>query len=174
MSGEQVKAQLKRIFIVMPSVKKWIEATDEPNATLNAWISMLEGCNSDDLEHVVSKVVSGELEAIGQWDKPDVLPRVLKRYASDRASRRNAKEHQQEKYHNNSRGLMSEVRKSKFGRFAISVGCLVREKKITKEQNDVLYYELRDWDRGGDIPQWLTNGEFDAAKAIQYANNHQN
>lgn len=173
MSGEQVKAQLKRIFIVMPSVKKWIEATDEPNATLNAWISMLEGCNMDDLEHIVSKVVSGELEAIGQWDKPDVLPRVLKRYASDRASRRNAKEHQQEKYHNNSRGLMSEVLQSKYGSFAVSVGYLVREKKITEEQNRILLDELSFWDKGGDMPEWFTNGEFDAAKAIQYANNYQ-
>ena len=124
----------------------------------------------DDLEHVVSKVVSGELEAIGQWDKPDVLPRVLKRYAIDRASRRNAKEHQQEKYHNNSRGLMSEVRKSKFGRFAISLGCLVREKKITREQNYIMFHELRNWDLVCGNVEWLTNGEFDAAKAIQYAN----
>lgn len=172
MNGDEVKAQLKRIFIVMPSVKKWIEATDEPNATLDAWISMLEGCDSADIEHIVSKVVSGELEPIGQWDKPDVLPRVLKRYASDRASRRNAKNDQREKYHNNSRGLMNEVRKTDFGKWAIRVGELVREKKITSEQNDVLYDELLAYDRGGDLPLWIHDGKFSAERAIEYATNY--
>ena len=172
MSGEQVKAQLKRIFIVMPSVKKWIEATDEPNATLDAWISMLEGCDSDDLEHVVSKVVSGELELIGQWDKPDVVPRVLRREANDIRSRRNAKAEQQEKYHNNSRGLMNEVRKTNFGRWAISVGELVREKKISREQNNILFDELLAWDRGGDLPLWICDGKFSASKAVEYATNY--
>ena len=172
MSGEQVKAQLKRIFIVMPSVKKWIEATDEPNATLDAWISMLEGCNSDDLEHVVSKVVGGELELIGQWDKPDVVPRVLRREANDIRSRRNAKAEQQEKYHNNSRGLMNEVRKTNFGRWAICVGELVREKKISREQNNILFDELLAWDRGGDLPLWISDGKFSASKAVEYATNY--
>ena len=172
MSGEQVKAQLKRIFIVMPSVKKWIEATDEPNATLDAWISMLEGCDSDDLEHVVSKVVSGELELIGQWDKPDVVPRALRREANDIRSRRNAKAEQQEKYHNNSRGLMNEVRKTNFGRWAISVGELVREKKISREQNNILFDELLAWDRGGDLPLWICDGKFSASKAVEYATNY--
>lgn len=172
MSGEQVKAQLKRIFIVMPSVKKWIEATDEPNATLDAWIQMLEGCNSDDLEHVVSKVVGGELELIGQWDKPDVVPRVLRREANDIRSRRNAKAEQQEKYHNNSRGLMNEVRKTNFGRWAISVGELVREKKISREQNNILFDELLAWDRGGELPLWISDGKFSASKAVEYATNY--
>jgi hypothetical protein len=172
MGKGKIWQQLERIFIAIPSIQKFVDSTDKPEKTMDAWISMLEGCDSDDLEHVVSKVVGGELELIGQWDKPDVVPRVLRREANDIRSRRNAKAEQQEKYHNNSRGLMNEVRKTNFGQWAISVGELVREKKISREQNNILFDELLAWDRGGDLPLWISDGKFSASKAVEYATNY--
>ena len=67
---------------------------------------------------------------------------------------------------------MNEVRKTEFGRWAISVGELVREKRITSEQNDILYDELLAYDRGGDMPLWIRDGKFSAERAIEYATNY--
>jgi hypothetical protein len=91
MGKGKIWQQLERIFIAIPSIQKFVDSTDKPEKTMDAWVEMLEGCDSDDLEHVVSKVVGGELELIGQWDKPDVVPRALRREANDIRSRRNAK-----------------------------------------------------------------------------------
>jgi len=168
MSSQEIKEQLRRIFVVMPSVKKWIEQTDEPNKTLDAWIAMIESCDISDVTHIVDEVVGGRLEPIGQWEKPDVLPRFLRREAAARRSRREDKQNQQQKYHSSSRGAMAYVRNTKTGNIAIYVGTLVKEKRLEEDQSSEMLDELMDWDKGkAPTPLWLVDGKVDLSRLEQ-------
>ncbi len=168
MSSQQIEEQLRRIFVVMPSVKKWIEQTDEPNKTLDAWIAMIQPCDIADVTHIVDEVVSGRMEPIGQWEKPDVLPRFLRREAAARRSRREDKQNQQEKYHNSSRGAMAAVTNTKTGRIAVDLGALAKEKRLDADQNGVMLDELMGWDKGkSPTPFWLVDGKIDLSRLEQ-------
>lgn len=168
MSSQEIKEQLRRIFVVMPSVKKWIEQTDEPNKTLDAWIAMIESCDISDVAYIVDEVVGGRLEPIGQWEKPDVLPRFLRREAAARRSRREDKQIQQQKYHSSSRGAMAAVTNTKTGRIAVDLGTLVKEKRLEADQNREMLDELMDWDKGkAPTPFWLVDGKIDLSRLEQ-------
>ena len=56
---------------------------------------------------------------------------------------------------NEHKGAMDFVRASRTGYIAIELGVMVKEKKITRDENDAMMAELMSWDKGGSEPAWV-------------------
>ena len=160
MNTEEARKQLQRVLTAFPSYRQWLESTSNPRATIDIWCEMLTDCHSIDVEAVVTKVVAGDLDLVGRYEKPDVLAKNLKREANEMRFRRTAKQTQQENYHGQSRGAMASVAGTTTGHWSIKLGQMVRSGSISKEQNDERMNELMEWDKEqGEKPEWMTEQE---------------
>ena len=163
MNATDARAELGRVLTAFPSFRQWLEGTDQPNTTLDLWCNMLADCDAGDVADVVSEIVSGNLDPVGRYEKPDALPKNIKREANDRRFKRQSKQTQQENYHGHSRGAMAAVRKMRTGYWSITLGYWVKQGKITEQENDVMLEELIEWDRNviagieTEKPDWMTN-----------------
>ena len=163
MNATDARAELGRVLTAFPSFRQWLEGTDQPNKTLDLWCNMLADCDASDVADVVSEIVSGNLDPVGRYEKPDALPKNIKREANDRRFKRQSKQTQQENYHGHSRGAMAAVRKMRTGYWSITLGSWVKQGKITEQENDVMLEELIEWDRNvingieTEKPDWMTN-----------------
>ena len=52
-------------------------------------------------------------------------------------------------------GAMDIVKSTTTGSIAVTLGQMVREKQLTREQNDEMMVELMAWDKGGERPEWF-------------------
>ena len=163
MNATDARAELGRVLTAFPSFRQWLEGTDQPNTTLDLWCNILADCDASDVAEVVSEIVSGNLDPVGRYEKPDALPKNIKREANDRRFKRQSKQTQQENYHGHSRGAMAAVRKMRTGYWSITLGSWVKQGKITEQENDVMLEELIEWDRNiingieTEKPDWMTN-----------------
>lgn len=163
MNATDARAELGRVLTAFPSFRQWLEGTDQPNTTLGLWCNMLADCDAGDVADVVSEIVSGNLDPVGRYEKPDALPKNIKREANDRRFKRQSKQTQQENYHGHSRGAMAAVRKMRTGYWSITLGSWVKQGKITEQENDVMLEELIEWDRNvingieTEKPDWMTD-----------------
>ena len=166
MNVTEARTELGRVLTAFPSYRQWLESTKQPNATLDVWCEMLTDCQHPDVSEVVTEIVAGDFDPVGRYEKPDALPKNIKREANDRRSRRHAKQTQQDKYHNRSKGAMQFVKDMPTGQWAVRLGAWVRENRITPQENKIMLEELIDWDRraqkhddGYQIkkPDWMTN-----------------
>ena len=163
MNVTDARAELGRVLTAFPSFRQWLEGTDQPNTTLDLWCNMLADCDGSDVADVVSEIVSGNLDPVGRYEKPDALPKNIKREANDRRFKRQSKQTQQENYHGHSKGAMAAVKKMRTGYWSITLGSWVKQGKITEQENDVMLEELIEWDRNviagieTEKPDWMTN-----------------
>lgn len=162
MKPAEARAELSRVLTVFPSYRQWLETTSKPKETLDAWCEMLGDCDASDVNQVVSEIVAGDLDPVGRYEKPDTLPKNIKREANDRRFKRKAKQEQLRNYHGQSKGAMKVVGDMVTGKLAIRLGTLVKAKQLTQEQNEEMLDELMDWDReveGGnkdaEKPRWF-------------------
>ena len=166
MNVMDAQTELSRVLTAFPSYRQWLQSTKQPNATLDVWCEMLTDCKHEDVKEVVGEIVSGDFDPVGRFEKPDALPKNIKREANDRRFRREAKQTQQEKYHGHSKGAMKAVGDMLTGQWSIKLGTWVKAGKITREENAIMLDELMEWDRKSnddDIdyeipkPDWMTN-----------------
>lgn len=163
MNATDARAELGRVLTAFPSYRQWLEGTDQPNTTLDLWCNMLADCDAGDVADVVSEIASGNLDPVGRYEKPDALPKNIKREANDRRFKRQSKQAQQENYHGHSKGAMAAVRKMRTGYWSITLGSWVKQGKITEQENDAMLEELIEWDRNiiagneTEKPDWMTD-----------------
>ena len=158
MKTAEARTELGRVLTVFPSYRQWLEATRKPKDTFDAWCEMLSDCDASDVSEVISEVVSGDLDPVGRYEKPDALPKNIKREANDRRFKRKEKQEQLRNYHGQSKGAMKMVGDMVTGKLAIRLGTLVKAKQVTPEQNEMMMDELMEWDRE------VRNGNKDAQK----------
>lgn len=155
MKPSSVKEQLARVFTTYPSYRAYLESLDDGNGTLDSWVTILSSCDTDDVRAVVDEIVNGTREPTGQYQQKDQLPFNIRAEAVDRRSRRNAKTDQQNRYHQPRERSLGKYGRRETSRLAVTLGWMVRERKLTRDQNDVMMDELLQWDKGGDEPHWL-------------------
>lgn len=158
MTIDDARALMKRLFIAYPSYRRWLEETDSPQETLQCWLETLAACDMADVSDVVDEIISGDLEGISRYEKPDSLARNIRREANERRGKRTARATQFKKYlAKDSSGAWNIVSKSKTGRVAVTLGEMVKAGEITKEVNDRRMFELDVWDKGGPEPAWMSD-----------------
>lgn len=156
MTPGQARHQFSRVFTVFPSYRSYLESLDDGNATLDSWCQMLSGCDESDVEAVVDDIVSGVLEAVTRYQKPDQLPFNLRAEAADRRSKRTKRVEQEEKYHKPVRSRANDwVRNQRTGRIAVDLGERVRRGELSREENARRMDELLEWDKGRGTPSWI-------------------
>lgn len=85
--------QIKRVLVVYPSLREWInKESGDPAGTLEAWGCMLSTCDDRDVIGVVDLIRTGEIEPKGQYDTKDVLPRIIRRESINRGRDRERRE----------------------------------------------------------------------------------
>src|SRR6056297_459159 len=149
MTIDEAKAQLKRVFVVFPSYREWLEKMENGNDTLNAWCRMISSCDLFDVSSVVDEIVEGRREPTTQFQKPDALPRNILEESRTRRGRRSDSERQFVKYHQ--AATEARCRDPKFGlawRAGLRLGKLVRDGKLTTEQNKDRMALVLDWLNG--------------------------
>lgn len=156
MTTEEARSELRRVFVAYPSYRQWLEAMEGGRETMNAWCEMLTGCDIVDVQAVVSRIVSGDIEPVGRYDKPDALPRRIREEAISRRSQRVAKAQQVSKYHTSMEKLRDNDGKFAYAHHeAIRLGTLVRDGELSKSENDRRMAVLSDWAfRCGPKPDW--------------------
>ncbi len=153
----QAENQFLRVFTAYPSYRPFLESAGDSNATLDAWCKIISECDEDDVEAVVDEIISGKREAVGRYEKPDLLPFNLRAEAMARKTKRVNAQNQDEKYHQPVR----EKRLGAYGRketssLAVKLGAMVKAKKITREEGaERLDYLIDVWDKGGEDPEWI-------------------
>jgi len=145
------------VFTVYPSFRTYLESLDDGAATLESWIRILALCDEEDVQGVVDEICDGLREPVSKFQKPDQLPFNLRAEACDRRAKRTKATEQDEKYHQPIRSKANQwLRQQRTGRIAIQLGVLVREGKLTREENDRRMDELLEWDKGRlTAPAWL-------------------
>lgn len=160
MTAEEAEEQLKRVFTAFPSYRQFLRQLDEPNATLDAWIGMLTGCDLGDVTKVVDQMVSGDMDPTSQYQKPDMLPRNIRSAANELRVKRNDRRRQEVKYHQAIDRM--KTADDKFG-FAIReshrIGVMAREKRIDRDEKKRRVEILCAWYRGESIDlDWVLSG----------------
>ena len=157
MTETEAKEQLLRVFTAYPTIRRELEGMQTGNETLKAWCLMLVHCDIDDVRSVVDEIVSGDREPYGRFEKFDSTPRMIRAEANDRRSKRNARQKQQDKYHDACNSLRASDRKlGKYWRVAMQLGILTRDRVLTSDENEEMMSALRQWYlRGADYPQWI-------------------
>lgn len=153
MTEQQSREQFKRLFIAYPSYRQWIESQESAQETFSVWVGMLRDCDQSDVIRIIDGIVSGDIEPVSRYEKPDMLPRNIKRLANDLKSQRNERARVSNLC--SSRGAMAAVGQWETGHIAIVLGTMVRSGEITKEENDKRMIELMAWDKGGERLPWM-------------------
>lgn len=160
MEATEARIELARVFEVYPSYRDMLERMPEGRGskTLDAWCSMLVGCESNDVKFVISLICSGDMEPTEKYEKPDKLARNIRIAANERRSVRNAKRRQLAEYHQE----IERAPDDSITRFMMAMresrrlGILVREGDLEKVENDRRVAVLQSWStNGGETPEWM-------------------
>lgn len=161
------RRELFKIAKFYPTLAGLLAKTVTPNSDDKygtVWCRTIdEACiDADHFCNVCDEFSSGSLDLPEPADR---LCREIIREVRWRTAEENRKLEQFEKYHQTKpTNAMSKVRNDGvYGWWAIELGRMVRDGKITREQNDERMKELRDYDRGKrDLPSWCGAGRPDA------------
>lgn len=152
MTSEQTQRLIERLMNVFPSFGAWVEK--HSSQLREVWRSVLAHANFDDASLVVEKLVCGEIEMPANYEY-DRMAILIRKEAGRMTAARNERKTQFEKYL--SHGAMEFVKRDKTGSIAVMIGQMVREKRISKEDNDLMMLELIAWDKGGEFPKWMND-----------------
>jgi hypothetical protein len=89
MTTDEAKSIYNRLFTAFPHLKAYLDNTDNPQATFDAWKRMLSHSRLDDAENALDKIFGGSCEVPTKpWDMGTLavwLRSVIGRVADDRA-----------------------------------------------------------------------------------------
>ena len=150
MTENQGKEQLQKVLVAYPSYREWLRGTETPNETFDAWCGMLAGCDAKDVSAVVSAIVRGDKPPVDKYDKPDALPRRIREAANLIRSKRNESKRVDVLLHQACDiARTADPRLAYYWRSALWLGNQVRDKRITKAENDYAMQTLSGWYRNG-------------------------
>lgn len=110
--------------------------------------------NVDHFCNVCDEYASG---SINMPDPSDRLCREIIKETRRRTSEEQRRLEQFQKYHNkkNAGAIMKSVRDDGlYGWYSIELGRMLRDKQLTQEEHDEKFNQIRDYDRGGELPDW--------------------
>ena len=150
MTENEAKTEIQKVLVAYPSYREWLRSTDTPNETFAAWCGMLAGCDAEDVSAVVSAIVSGDKPPVEKYDKPDALARRIREAANAIRSRRNERKRTDNLLHAAcDEARAADPRLGYYWRSALWLGNQVRDKRITKAENDYAMQTLSGWYRNG-------------------------
>lgn len=166
---DQAKAELRRVFVVYPSFRQILNQSESPQETLDGWASMLLFCDLDDIKDSIGKIVSGDVEPVGQYEKADCLPRKIRSMANDLRSARNERRRMDGLHVQATEPTSKDARFMAAMRESRRLGMLVRDKGFRRSQNAILVDQISKWLSGNEkqLPYWFGKSErvlSDAAK----------
>lgn len=119
----------------------------------NYWAGMLESCEKSYVEEVCEDYCDGFIRIPDQMDQ---LIYDIRAEAISRRQRELDKFVQHQRYHVKPINTWEYVRQDKIGNIAIRLGVAVREKRLSKEDNNLMMDELFAWERGEiSEPEWV-------------------
>jgi hypothetical protein len=139
MTTDEAKSIYNRLFTAFPHLKAYLDNTDNPQATFDAWKRMLSHSRLDDAENALDKIFGGSCEVPTKpWDMGTLavwLRSVIGRVADDRAKleRQAARDE-----HIREAKQVKQGKRLNFGqawRIAVASGACKRRGEITKERN---------------------------------------
>ena len=159
MGPEQAGEQLKRVIIAYPSIREFLASTDRggtKNETFIVWCKMLSGCDERHVTEVVDEIVAGQRAPWSRFQKPDTVARNILEEASSRRNRSRQRESQQKNYLDAIKSIReNSPRFAKAWRASCALGRMVRDGKISKEENGFRMRILSAWfETGCDEPDW--------------------
>lgn len=151
-----IKAQLKRIFVPYPSLGDWLNDHKDPVETLDAWCGMFRNCTEEIFREVIDDIVSGVIDPLESYDKPDALPRRIRDHYKKRRTKQVDKQLSNAiREQARSDGAWKTVERSQAGSVAIKLGSMVKAGLITREENDLRMVDLFAYLHGRQkAPKW--------------------
>lgn len=145
MTTDEAKAIYTRLFTAFPHLKAYLDNTDDPQATFDAWKRMLSASRLDDAEKALNKIFGGSCEVPTKpWDMGTLaiwLRSIIGRVADDRAKQERQSARDQ---HIREANYVKKGRKLNFGqawRIAVAAGACKRRGEITAERNaEIMQY----------------------------------
>lgn len=145
MTTDEAKAIYNRLFTAFPHLRSYLDKTDNPQATFDAWKRMLSASRLDDAEIALEKIFGGQCEVPTKpWDMGVLavwLRSVIGRVADDRAKveRQLARDE-----HVREANQVKQGRKLNFGqawRIAVAAGACKRRGEITAARSsEIMQY----------------------------------
>ncbi len=154
MTEQQIQSVLTSLFDAFPTLAEFYRRNRETMKP--AWVKALSYADYADTVTIVDRMICGELDMPANYEY-DRIAIILRRESGLITSERNQRKTQTEKYFRGlSDGAMAFVRNSMTGHIAIELGEMCKRGHISYEENKAYMSDLKAWDKGGNVPRWMT------------------
>lgn len=155
MNRQQFDKFLEQYTDAFPDTLGWLEKLEHPGKTLNIWFEVMEPVEVHDAEVVLAKMISGDSPTVERFEIQNT-PRIIRQRAFRIADERRQKAVvAEERARYDRKGKYRPLHESagdagftKFWKRALELGRMVKEGKITQEENKRLMAEAtEEWER---------------------------